>query len=66
MFEKQQNETPFPPNNKNHKMKTRKAEHFEVFHAHTERLKNNPIIYMLNQLKKEVEKKIEERKIWNY
>ena len=47
MFEKQQNETPFPPNNKNHKIKkTRKAEHFEVFHAHTERLKNNPIIYM--------------------
>ena len=55
----------FPPNNKNHQMKTRKSEHSKVFHVHTERLKNSLIIYMQNQLNKEVWRKIEERKFWN-
>ena len=47
-------------------MKTRNAEHFKVFHAHTERMKNSPIIYMQNQLNKEVKQKMKERKIWNH
>ena len=55
----------FPPNNKNHQMKTRKAEHFKVFHDHTERLKNSAMIYMQNQLNKEGKRKLEERKIRN-
>ena len=37
-------------------MKTRNGECFKVFHAYTELYKNGPIIYMLNQLNKEVKR----------
>ena len=43
-------------------MITRKAEQFKVFHAHTEILKNSPIIYMHNQLNKEVERRKKKKK----
>ena len=56
----------FPPNDKNHQMNTRNAEHIKVFLAHTERVKNSTIIYIQNQLNTEVKKKIKERKIFNH
>ena len=36
----------FPMNIKPHEMSTRHGEKFKVQHAHTDRLKNSPIIYM--------------------
>ena len=36
----------FPTNNKTHLMKTRNPEEFQIENAHTERLKNSPIVYM--------------------
>ena len=42
----------FPLNEKNHKMETRKEEKYKVEFAHTDRMKDSPIIYMqklLNQ-----------------
>ena len=55
----------FPPNNKNHEMKSRNPEHFKVFFSHTERLKNSPVIYMQNLLNNEVTRKQEQDKIWS-
>ena len=40
----------FPLKAKSHKMKTRKAEKFQVFKANTDRYKNSAIIYMQGQL----------------
>ena len=36
----------FPKNNKTHLMKTRNLEEYQKDNAHTERLKNSPIVYM--------------------
>ena len=36
----------FPRNNKTHIMKTRNTEEFQIDNAHTERLKDSPIVYM--------------------
>ena len=55
----------FPPNIKTHTMKTRHSEHFEVFHAHTERLKQSPILYMQNLLNNEVERMKQEERQWS-
>ena len=55
----------FPPNNKVHLMETRDMEHFKVFHANTERLKNGPIIYMQNLLNTEVRRRIQQNEKWN-
>ena len=55
----------FPPNRNNHDMETRSSEHFEVFHANTERYKNGPIIYMQNLLNNEVSRRIRQEKQWN-
>ena len=43
----------FPENSKNHTMKTRKQEKYEVYPAHTSRLKKSGILYMrLSSMKK--------------
>ena len=55
----------FPPNTKDHDMKTRDPNHFEVFHANTERYKNGPIIYMQNLLNTEVKRRMRQDNIWN-
>ena len=46
-------------------METRDMEHFKVFHANTERLKNGPIIYMQNLLNTEVRRRIQQNEKWN-
>ena len=55
----------FPLNNRIHQMVPRKYEHFQIFHANTERLKGSPIIYMQNLLNEEVNRRMESDKIWN-
>ena len=55
----------FPPNNRTHEMKPRHVEHFQVFHANTERLKNGPIIFMQNLLNQEIRRKEEQDLLWN-
>ena len=40
----------FPENLKNHLMKTRKQEKYQVQHAQTKRLKDSALIYMQNLL----------------
>ena len=55
----------FPPNKKEHNMKTRESEHFDVFHANTKRLQQSPIIYMQKLLNNEVRRKKEEELQWN-
>ena len=55
----------FPPNNGIHTMMTRNHEHFQVMHAHTNRLQESPVIYMQNQLNIEIQRKKEFDKIWN-
>ena len=55
----------FPPSDKEHQMLTRNVEHFKVFFAHTERMKSSPIIYMQKQLNEEVDRRNEEKRIWN-
>ena len=55
----------FPPNNKQHIMKTRESEHFKVNHANTNRLQQSPILYMQNLLNNEVKRKKQEELQWN-
>ena len=58
------NKNLFPPNNRIHPMQVRETEHFQVFSANTERLKNSSIIYMQKLLNDEVKKKTEQDKLW--
>ena len=55
----------FPPNNRIHTMFPRDHEHFQVYHANTERMKNSPIIYMQNLLNQNIKRKKEQDRIWN-
>ena len=55
----------FPPNNRTHPMDTRNHEHFQVDFAHTERMKDSPILYMQNLLNNEVKERKEVASIWN-
>ena len=45
-------------------MQVRETEHFQVFSANTERLKNSSIIYMQKLLNDEVKRKTEQDKLW--
>ena len=55
----------FPPNKCTHTMETRCHEHFEVFHANTQRFQNGSIIYMQNLLNNEIKRRREQDKTWN-
>ena len=46
----------FPPNNRTHTIFPRAHEHFQVYHANTERMKNIPIIYMQNLLNRNIKR----------
>ena len=54
----------FPPYDKSHIMDTRNHEQFKVFKAHTNRLQEGPIIYMLKLLNTEVRRISEQDTIW--
>ena len=54
----------FPPNKNTHPMTKRKPEHFQVFHANTDILKNSSIIYRQKQLNQEVWRKVQEEALW--
>ena len=54
-----------PPSKKEHIMKTQESEHFEVFHANTNRLQQSPILYMQNLLNNEFKRKMQEELQWN-
>ena len=54
----------FPPNKSSHTMELRDHEHFQVFHANTNRYKESPIIYMQNLLNNEIKQRQEADKIW--
>ena len=55
----------FPPNYRTHNMTPRHHEHFQVFRANTERMKQSPIISMQKLLNENIRKKIENDKLWN-
>ena len=55
----------FPPNNRTHPMDIRNHEHYQVDFAHTQRLKDSPILYMQNNLNNEVRRRRELTNIWN-
>ena len=55
----------FPPNDSKHLMQPRKQEHFKILFARTKRYKESPIIYMQTILNKEIQRKIDQDKLWN-
>ena len=54
----------FPPNNRKNLMNSRSYEYFQVLFANTERLKRSPIVYMQNLLNQDIERKINQDKLW--
>ena len=55
----------FPPSKNKHEMTKRNPEHFQVFHANTDRLRNSAIIHMQKQLNQEVTRRKKEDSLWN-
>ena len=55
----------FPPNNRTHIMTPRHYEHFQVFKANTERMKQSPIITMQRLLNDNIRQKMEIDTLWN-
>ena len=55
----------FPLNNRTHIMIPRQYEQFQVNKANTNRMKDSPIPYMQNLLNIDIQRRIEQDKLWN-